>query len=781
MQELKELYIKTFSREPKTVEQLKGAGSNRQYYRFCDADGNSVIGAVGTSVEENDAFIYLSRHFRHHQLPVPEVYAVSDNRLRYLQQDLGSRSLFDAIAGGRDSGGRYNLEEQQLLEKTIRELPRLQIKGAEGLDWNVCYPQPAFDKQNVFFDLNYFKYCFMKATELDFNEIRLEADFRLLAKDLTENVCAPVSEASASDSLAPVRELGGSVSEGVFMYRDFQARNIMLDREGNPLFIDFQGGRRGPCYYDLASFLWQASAKYSHKLRRRLVKVYYDALKQYTEVPDIRTFVNRLSLFVLFRTIQVLGAYGFRGYFEKKEHFIKSIPPAMQNLRELLSDMKFPYPYLVDVLTRLAQLPQFAPEDNSKQRTDGYKTAEQNVYEAHPNDGPATFSKYDGKGPLTVRIFSFSFKKGIPEDPSGNGGGYVFDCRSTHNPGRYEPYKKITGLHEPVIRFLEDDGEIITFLDSVYKLADAHIERYLQRGFTSLMFCFGCTGGQHRSVYSAQHLADRIRKKYPMVNVELTHREQQRPRALIFAAGLGTRLKPLTDTMPKALVPVCGKTLLQRTIETLKATGIDHMAVNVHHFSDQIINFLKENKFGVDIQVSDETDKLLDTGGGLLKARSQFNGIAPILIHNVDIISNADLNGLMADSAANEAVATLLVSQRETSRYLLFDEDNILVGWKNLKTGELKGPVAQIIAKNPDAEKQYQMFAFSGIHIVKQSIFPLLEEYARTVNAEFENVKFGIIDFYLWACSRAKIKCMLQSDLNLTDVGKLNTLNSLKL
>ena len=773
MQELKELYIKTFFREPKTVEQLKGAGSNRQYYRFCDVNGESVIGAIGTSVEENDAFIYLSRHFRHHQLPVPEVFAVSEDRLRYLQQDLGSRSLFDAIAGGRESGGRYNLEEQQLLEKTIRELPRLQIKGAEGLDWNVCYPQPSFDKQNVFFDLNYFKYCFLKATELDFNEIRLEADFRLLAKDLTEESTDAVSSSTSNVSISHV-----------FMYRDFQARNIMLDREGNPLFIDFQGGRRGPCYYDLASFLWQASAKYSHKLRRHLVKEYYEALKQYTEVPDIRTFVNRLSLFVLFRIIQVLGAYGFRGYFEKKEHFIKSIPPAMQNLRELLADIKFPYPYLVDVLTRLTQLPQF-------------ETAE-NVHEAHAMEGPASVSKYDGKGPLTVRIFSFSFKKGIPEDPSGNGGGYVFDCRSTHNPGRYEPYKKITGLHEPVIRFLEDDGEILTFLDSVYKLADAHIERYIQRGFTSLMFCFGCTGGQHRSVYSAQHLADRIRKKFPMVNVELTHREQERPRALIFAAGLGTRLKPLTDKMPKALVPVCRKTLLQRTIETLKATGIDHMTVNVHHFSDQIINFLKENKFGVDIQVSDETEKLLDTGGGLLKARSQFNGIAPILIHNVDIISNANLNGLMAESKDNDAVATLLVSQRETSRYLLFDDDNTLVGWMNLKTGELKGPVAEIIAKNPEAKKLYKMFAFSGIHIVKQSIFPLLEEYATIVKTECSNqneenairneeaekaneVKFGIIDFYLWACSRVKVKCMLQSDLNLTDVGKLDTLNNIKI
>ena len=314
-----------------------------------------------------------------------------------------------------------------------------------------------------------------------------------------------------------------------FLYRDFQARNIMLDPEGNPYFIDFQGGRKGPFYYDLASFLWQASAKYSFKLRRELVWEYYQSLKNYTEVPSVRHFVNRLSLFVLFRTLQVLGAYGFRGYFERKKHFLDSIPPAIQNLRDLLKmgEKVFPYPYMMDMLRRLTELPQFKQiEAVATSRADGFKVADKNIYRSHPQDGPATFSKYDGKGPLVVRVFSFSYKKGIPEDPSGNGGGYVFDCRSTHNPGRYEPYKKLTGLDEPVIRFLEDDGEILKFLEHVYALADHHVNRYIQRGFTSLMFCFGCTGGQHRSVYSAQHLAEHIHEKFG-VEVRICHREQK--------------------------------------------------------------------------------------------------------------------------------------------------------------------------------------------------------------------------------------------------------------
>jgi len=372
MQQLLELYKQWSGAEPQRVEQLPGAGSNRQYYRMVSTEGTTVVGCIGTSRDENHAFVYLANHFTKRKLPVPKILAVSHDELRYLQTDLGSVSLFDAIRGGREAGGRYTLKEQELLRHTIRELPNVQIRGARELDFSNCYPQPAFDTDSVLFDLNYFKYCFLKATELDFHELKLEADFRLLAKDLT----------AAND-------------EQCFLYRDFQARNVMLDAKGNPYFIDFQGGRKGPYYYDVASFLWQASAKYSYKVRRELVYEYYNALKMYTEVPSPHHFVDRLSLFVLFRQLQVLGAYGFRGYFERKQHFIESIPPAIQNMKELLSERNFPYPYLVRLLEQLIEQPKFQQVQVSASRADGYKTTENNPYKPHPQDGPATFSKYD--------------------------------------------------------------------------------------------------------------------------------------------------------------------------------------------------------------------------------------------------------------------------------------------------------------------------------------------------------------------------------------------------
>ena len=502
LQQLLDLYKKWSGEDSANVQKLPGAGSNREYYRITGHDGGTVVGVIGTSRDEDHAFVYLCRHFTKRKLPVPQLLAVSEDELRYIQSDLGELSLFDALSEGRAAGGRYNKKEKDFLVKTIRELPNIQIRGARELDFKNCYPQPEFDKNSVLFDLNYFKYCFLKETGLDFHELKLEASFQLLADDL-------------------LSEKGHS-----FMYRDFQARNIMLDTKGNPYFIDFQGGRKGPYYYDLASFVWQASANYSHKLRRDLVYEDYDSLKQYTEVPSVRHFVNQLSLFVLFRTLQVLGAYGFRGYFERKKHFMDSIPSAIKNLRELLEMDVFPYPYLISTLKRLTELPQFTTiEEPALSRADGLKTTDSKIYPAHPLDGPATFSKYDDNGPLVIRCYSFSYRKGIPEDTTGNGGGYVFDCRSTHNPGRYEPYKKLTGLDEPVIRFLEDDGEILTFLETVYKLADAHVRRYIQRGFTDLMFSFGCTGGQHRSVYSAQHLAEHLNEKFG-VEVQIIHREQ---------------------------------------------------------------------------------------------------------------------------------------------------------------------------------------------------------------------------------------------------------------
>ena len=479
MERLRALFRSCCGNEAAAVTPITGSGSSRQYFRLTGIDGHTLIGVIGTSKEENHAFIYLAQHFWHQQLPVPHVLAMTADGCCYLQNDLGSRSLFDALQAGREAGGCYSEAEVKLLRHTIALLPALQYKGAEGLDFNQCYPLATMDRQSILFDLNYFKYCFLKATGLDFHEVRLEEDFQRMAEDLL---------AHPSDT---------------FLYRDFQARNVMLDGKGNPYFIDFQGGRRGPVQYDLASFLWQASARYPQALREELINVYLQALREYTEVDETQ-FREQLQLFVLFRLLQVLGAYGFRGYFERKKHFLVSIPPAIQNLRELLPNLKdTPYPYLLQVLRELTCLPRFAPVTS----------------------GEASVSRYDGQGSLVVDVFSFSYRKGIPEDTSGNGGGYVFDCRSTHNPGRYEPYKQLTGLDEPVIRFLEEDGEILTFLESVYRLADAHVERYLQRGFTHLMFSFGCTGGQHRSVYSAQHLAEHLHRKFG-IEVHITHREQ---------------------------------------------------------------------------------------------------------------------------------------------------------------------------------------------------------------------------------------------------------------
>jgi len=743
MEELKRLYKETTGLDVAEVEIIPGAGSNRQYYRLKGNDGSTLIGAVGTSRDENHAFCYLAKHFTEAGLPVPQVVAESEDGLRYLQNDLGKQSLFDALKGGREAGGRYNAHERELLRRTIAALPAMQILGAHELDFSQCYPQEALDETNVLFDLNYFKYCFLKATGLDFHELKLEASFQLMARDIV------------------------NIPGGAFMYRDFQARNVMLDAQGNPYFIDFQGGRKGPVQYDVASFLWQASARYPKKLRSELIKVYLQSLKQYQEVSE-KKFRQGLQLCVLFRLLQVLGAYGFRGYFERKKHFLESIPPAMENLRDLLNEGGCPYPYLNEVLIKLVSMPQFKPEKKEEvRRADGLKTTELNPYQAHPLDGPPTFSRYDAQGPLVVRVFSFSYRKGIPEDTSGNGGGYVFDCRSTHNPGRYEPYKQLTGLDEPVIRFLEDDGEILTFLDSVYKLADAHITRYLQRGFTNLMFSFGCTGGQHRSVYSAQHLAEHIHKKFG-VEVHICHREQgieqvlNPGRAMIFAAGLGTRLKPLTDTMPKALVPVCGKPLLQYQLEKLMAAGFTDIVINVHHFADMIEEWCQQNPMRCRILFSDEREKLLETGGGIKHAAPLLcDAQDGFLIHNVDILSNVDLSAFK--DAGRGRAATLLVSERETQRYLLFDDDMRLVGWTNVTTGEVRSPYENLNPKN------YHKFAFAGVHYMNPGLFKYFDRFTD---------KFGIIDFYLSVCKDEPIYGYVQPDLRILDVGKLDTLKA---
>ena len=489
MEKIAQLYFEYKGFYAEKIEQLAGAGSNRCYYRCYDKQGETLIAVKGTSIEENESFIYLSSHFNALHLPIPEVLAVSNDRLCYLQTDLGSVSLFDALKEGRKNGGKYNESEVALLEDTIKQLPLIQIKGAENLDWSRCYPQPEFDKENVMFDLNYFKYCFLKLTNVDFNEMKLQHDFYYLTDCLTQ------------------------FSGNYFMYRDFQARNVMLTEGTKPYFIDFQGGRKGPFYYDLASFLWQASAQYSDDLRAHLIEIYYQELRKWVEIGSLEKFRSDLNLFVLFRTLQVLGAYGFRGYIEEKSYFVRSIPFAINNLKALLQneDLLKPYSYLKEILEKLVSLPQF--DSNSIANT----TA--------PQCNVTASQEVSNNKKLKVLVYSFSYHRGIPKDLSGNGGGYVFDCRAVHNPGRYAQYKKLTGRDIEVIQFLEDDGEITEFLTHVYGLVDMHVSRYIERGFTNLMFSFGCTGGQHRSVYSAQHIAEYINEKFGCA-VQLIHREQ---------------------------------------------------------------------------------------------------------------------------------------------------------------------------------------------------------------------------------------------------------------
>ena len=434
----------------------------------------------------------MARHFHKLGLPVPELYTVSDDEMTYTQEDLGDTLLFDAIKNGRETGN-FNETEHTLLERTLRALAHIQVEGAKDFDWSICFPVPEMDERAIRWDLNYFKYCFLKGTKIEFSEPALENDFDKLVCTL-----------SAAGGLCSVSASGLST----FLYRDFQSRNVMI-KDGKPYFIDFQGGRKGPTQYDVASFLWQAKANIPASLREELIDVYLDelfsVLCQQSGLCSVSEAVFKsawraaLPHFVLLRTLQVLGAYGYRGYFERKPHFLESIPNALKNLREILSVLP-EYAYLGELAERLSG-------------------------EAGLSEKRSVSETVCQRSGLTVTIYSFSFKRGIPADESGNGGGYVFDCRSTHNPGKYDEYKALTGLDQPVIDFLEEDGEILTFLYSVYALVDHHVERFLERGFDHLQVAFGCTGGQHRSVYCAEHLAQHLKEKYN-VQIELIHRER---------------------------------------------------------------------------------------------------------------------------------------------------------------------------------------------------------------------------------------------------------------
>ena len=487
---------------------MKQQGSNRIYTRETDETGKTIIRVVGTNRDENRAFIYMSRHFSQLGLPVPKVLWVSEDEMSYTQEDLGDTLLFDAIKHGRETGN-FNETERTLLERTLRALAHIQIEGARDFDWSKCFPIPAMDERSIRWDLNYFKYCFLKGTKIEFSEPDLEDDFDRMVSNLT-------AERSYSET---VLQQSGLPTQWSFLYRDFQSRNVMI-KDGKPYFIDFQGGRKGPTQYDVASFLWQAKANIPASLREELIDAYLDELfsvlcqqsglwsdcnmKEGTKACSEAVFKSAwraaLPHFVLLRTLQVLGAYGYRGYFERKPHFLESIPNALINLEEIFTQN----PELQQEYPTLFLLSKYLPRTTVERRsTDGQSQCQA----------------------LVVTIYSFSFKRGIPADESGNGGGYVFDCRSTHNPGKYDEYKALTGLDQPVIDFLEKDGEILTFLNSVYALVDHHVERFLERGFDHLQVAFGCTGGQHRSVYCAEHLAKHLKEKYN-VQIELIHRER---------------------------------------------------------------------------------------------------------------------------------------------------------------------------------------------------------------------------------------------------------------
>jgi aminoglycoside/choline kinase family phosphotransferase len=452
------------------------AGSARRYFRLFGAE--NAVGCYGANTDENRAFITLANHFYNIGLPVPKIYAVSECGKYYLQQDLGDTSLFDVIKNGRASGD-FSAAEKQALARTIETLAQFQFNGIRGLDTSACYPQPAFDKQTVIFDLNYFKYCFLKSNDEGYNEILLQRDFERLA-----------------DWVA-------AEPRTCFLYRDFQSRNVMW-RDEAPYFIDFQGGRHGAPYYDVASLLYQSSARLPDALREELTDVYLQAASAYPEF-TAKDFRRKLPVYALLRILQTLGTYGFRGYVQHKPHFLKSIEPALQNIANLLPVLvggQPDIPYLLQVL------------DNLCVTSLGGTT--QNLH---------ALSNVAGER-LCINVISFSYMRGVPDDPTGNGGGFVFDCRNIENPGRQEEFKMFTGVDAPVSRYLDSNEQMQTFLQHIYNVIDTPVERYRARGFRNLLVCAGCTGGQHRSVYAAQRIAEHLHEQYPNVAVHLQHREQ---------------------------------------------------------------------------------------------------------------------------------------------------------------------------------------------------------------------------------------------------------------
>ena len=450
------------------IKALPSSGSNRQYYRIT-GKSHQVVGAFNDNPAENKAFISLSRQFRESGLKVPSVFCVSEDLSCYLIEDLGDEILFDRLAILRQKDG-ISAEFLDYYKRLLTDLIQFQMVAGKNIDFSSCYPVTEFDGQAYLWDLNYFKYNFLKPLQIPFDEYLLELDFR----ELSALLMIPENR--------------------YFVYRDFQARNVMI-KDDTFYFIDFQGGRKGPLHYDLASLLFQARADLPFETREFLLD-HYIAKAAAIEPDSIKDFRRQYYHFALIRVLQTLGAYGFRGLFERKQHFLQSIPKAIENVKWLLENDKIP-----------SNLPEL-------KKCLGFLVSNENITD-----------KFSPK--LIVEINSFSYKRGIPADLSGNGGGFVFDCRGLPNPGRYEEYKAFTGLDTKVSDYLETFPEVSEFVEGAFRMVQGSIKTYTSRNFSNLMISFGCTGGRHRSVYCAAQLARNL-ENFPGINLVVRHREQEK-------------------------------------------------------------------------------------------------------------------------------------------------------------------------------------------------------------------------------------------------------------
>ena len=455
-----------------SIQILPQSGSDRQYFRVKGIE-KTALAAFNTIKKENRTFVDYTEHFLKKGINVPLLYAQNLDQNIYLLQDLGNLTLLQYLEG-ECKEGLPSAATIHYYKKALAALAFMQVEGIKELNVEKYHTPVSFNEQAMLWDLNYFKYCFLKTTKVEFEEAALEEDFQKLTQYL------------------------GKETPSFFMFRDFQARNIML-HEGEVYFIDYQGGKKGPLQYDVVSLLFQAKANLSNELRQELLEYYMKEVAAFTLI-DQEKFKANFYLFVLLRTLQVLGAYGYKGLYEQKEHFIASIPFALNNLSWLLKEVDFPIDlsYLKQILLRVI-------EKESKKK-------------------PAPIQK---AAQLTVQVKSFSYKRGIPKDDSGNGGGFVFDCRFIHNPGRYQAYKKQTGRDQEVIDFFEKESTIQHFVEQVKGIVEDAVENYIERGFANLCINFGCTGGQHRSVFSADSIAQHLEAKYD-IKVILQHREQER-------------------------------------------------------------------------------------------------------------------------------------------------------------------------------------------------------------------------------------------------------------